>query len=123
MGGRILVVDDDPDVLEVLSDDLSYAGYSVLTAQSGNAALRLLEREPVDLILSDLRMPDGDGLYLLRQVRSQDPRRPAVAIITGYDEVTREELERLGAQALFTKPYHAEHLIPGLAELLPDRDQ
>ena len=118
MGGTILLVDDDPDVLEVLSDELRMGGYDVLTAESGNRALDVLEHAEVDLVLSDLRMPDGDGRFLLQQLRQRDARRPPVAIVTGYGDLSEQELTRLGGQALLTKPYRAEELLDTVAALI-----
>ena len=118
MSARILVVDDEPDGREVLSEVLELGGYSVLCAGSGNEALKVLEKEPVDLILTDLRMPDGDGLFLLREVRHQHATRPIVAFISGYADIPAEQTEELGPQRIFEKPYGLDELLAGVGELL-----
>jgi len=80
---RILIVDDEPDMLENCSRILSRQGYSCLTAESGRAALALLEHEHPDLLLTDLKMPDVDGMTLLRHVHEMDPALPVI-VVTGF---------------------------------------
>ena len=69
---NLLIVDDEKGYREVLSAVFGAEGYSVVTAAGGNAALELLNSEPIDVIISDVRMPDMDGIELLRKVRSID---------------------------------------------------
>src|SRR5512138_3475001 len=71
--GKILVVEDDPDIRAILSRFLSRRGYVVKAPEDGAEALELLAREPVDLILYDVRMPRMDGLELLQVVRQRAP--------------------------------------------------
>jgi CheY-like chemotaxis protein len=68
-GHRILVVDDEADLVEILVEDFSQYGVEVFSAASGQKALAILDREPVTVIVSDLRMPGMDGVELLREVR------------------------------------------------------
>ena len=68
---RILVVDDDPDICDNLSDILSDLGYQVDTAHDGPAALELVSRQPYDVALLDLKMPGMDGLTLYREIKKQ----------------------------------------------------
>jgi two-component system OmpR family response regulator len=115
---RILVVDDDHDVREVLTDDLLNAGYAVSQAHSGNAALRVLDRERIDLVLSDVYMSDGDGWELLKEVRRRHPTEPRVVLITGLGEVPADRVEELGGQAQLGKPYDVRELLRVIRELL-----
>ena len=80
---RILIVDDEPDMLENCSRILSRQGYSCVTAENGRAALALLEHEHPDLLLTDLKMPEVDGMALLRQIHEMDPALPVI-VITGF---------------------------------------
>jgi CheY-like chemotaxis protein len=100
----VLVVDDEEDVRGVLREILELGGHRVVEACSGKAALARLARGPVDLVLSDIRMPDGDGWSLLAEIRRQDPRRPPVVLITGFSDATSEEARARGAQELISKP-------------------
>jgi DNA-binding NtrC family response regulator len=80
---RILIVDDEPDMLENCSRILSRLGYACRTADSGRAALAILERDHPDLLLTDFKMPEMDGLELLRRAHELDPALPVV-VFTGY---------------------------------------
>src|ERR1700712_4173807 len=83
---RILLVDDEPDILEIVAQHMEAAGYFVLTAQSGVAALALLDRDAnVDVIVSDLSMPGLDGVQLIQRAQRRRPQLPAI-ILTGLAE-------------------------------------
>ena len=77
---RILIVDDEPDMLENCSRILSRQGYACLTAENGHAALAILERERPDLLLTDLKMPEMDGMALLHHAHEMDPELPVIMI-------------------------------------------
>ena len=77
---RILIVDDEPDMLENCSRILSRQGYACLTAENGRAALAILERERPDLLLTDLKMPEMDGMALLHHAHEMDPELPVIMI-------------------------------------------
>jgi DNA-binding NtrC family response regulator len=94
---KILLVEDDPDIRAILSRFLGRRGYAVRAAENGAEALELLGREPVDLILSDVRMPRMDGLELLQAVRQQDPEIQLV-LMTAYSTV-RDAVEAIQAGA------------------------
>jgi CheY-like chemotaxis protein len=101
----VLLVDDEPDVRSVLREVLELGGHTVLEATSGRTALATLAGGArVDLVLSDIRMPDGDGWSLLAEIRRRDPVRPAVVLITGFSDVTAEQARARGAQELVSKP-------------------
>ena len=80
---RILIVDDEPDMLESCSRILSRQGYACVTAGDGRAALAILEREHPDLLLTDFKMPEMDGLELLRRAHELDPALPVI-LLTGF---------------------------------------
>ena len=76
----VLIVDDEPDIVELLRDALEEAGFVVLTAHNGRAALDLLAHTPIALVLTDLMMPQVTGLQLAQQLRS-DPRTAAIPVL------------------------------------------
>ena len=82
MKGRVLVLDDEPGLLEVFADLLSEAGYEVATAHTPAAALSLLEGQPFDVVVSDITMPGMSCIELLKAVRRRDPDLP-VLLATG----------------------------------------
>src|SRR5512145_1726580 len=82
----ILIVDDEFSVRESLEKVLSKAGYVTLAADSGNEALAVLSKEKIDLVLSDLKMPDGDGVELLKSIKKNYPDIEVI-LLTGYGTV------------------------------------
>jgi two-component system, NtrC family, response regulator HydG len=102
---RILVVDDSPDTLEVLARNLGGLGYSVLTAKDAREAIALLESGPVDLVVTDFRMPGVDGIDLTRHVR-ENHRDTAVVMITGYGSIDNAvRAMKSGAGEYLAKPF------------------
>ena len=104
---RILVVDDDPTVRFLLAELLAAAGHVVVTAAGAQEAVRLLQEEPFALVLSDLNMPDGSGLEIVRRVVDEHPGTAAV-MITGVDDphLAAFALD-LGAYGYLLKPFGA----------------
>ncbi len=106
--GRVMVVDDEESIREVLSNYLESLGYEVQTASDGQDALGKFEAGAYDLIVSDLLMPVIDGLELLRKVREKD-RDVIFLMITGYPSIeTAVEAIKKGAYDYITKPFHME---------------
>jgi len=113
MSKRLLVVDDEPNLLRAVAACLKAEDYEVSTARSGHEALMLLANSVPDLIISDIRMPGMDGYKLARQLRGS-PRTALVPIVflTAKDE-TADRIEgfRVGVDAYLTKPFEPEELI------------
>ncbi len=102
---RIMVVDDDPDVLSALAQNLTLAGYEVETSSSAEAALRAVSRGYPGILLSDIRMPGIDGLELLRRVVGIDPELPVVLMSAHADVGMAMQAVRDGAYDFITKPF------------------
>lgn len=111
--GRILVVDDDPEMTDMLVTVLSDAGYGTAAAPGAAEALQAVRRDPPDLVITDLSMPDMDGLDLVEALRGLSPR-PAFIILTAFgDWPSFCRAQDLGVDKYLTKPV-------ALAELLED---
>ncbi|MDI6785027.1 MAG: response regulator, partial [bacterium] len=82
----ILVVDDEPKQAEIFRQALEKDGYTVLTANSGESAIRQVKLEPVDIVITDLRMPNVDGLELFHWIKRNNPET-AVLFVTAYATV------------------------------------
>lgn len=110
MSGHIFVVDDDHDHLAALCDLIASTGYRVAGYAGGAAALADLHKRP-DLLISDLRMPEMDGLDLLAQIKARDPALPVI-LLTGHGDVGHAvEAIRKGAEDFLEKPYDVAHLL------------
>jgi CheY-like chemotaxis protein len=107
----ILVVDDEVDLCEILQFDLEDSGYSVFTAYRAAEALDILGKHPIDLIVSDIRMPGGDGVYLLGEVRKKHFEEPPVIFVSGFADVTVAEAFHKGVVGFISKPLSFETLL------------
>lgn len=83
---NLLLVDDDPSLLKLLGMRLSSEGFKVITAESGMEALKLLQKEKVDLVISDLRMDEMDGMALFDEVQKHHPNLPVI-ILTAHGSI------------------------------------
>ncbi len=115
---RILVVDDAPDTLEVVERNLVSRGYSVITAHSVGEATRTLEMTPVDLVITDYKMPQVDGLDLVRYVHDNFAD-VEIVMITGYPSIDRAvKAVQLGAGDYLEKPFTNEKLFEAVERAL-----
>ena len=117
---RILVVDDEPSIRELLVKTLSLAEYDVDTATDGNNALSRLRDggSGCDLAIVDLKMPGMDGLMLIRQLKKEQPDLPVI-IITGFStEVSAIEALNLGVAGYLTKPFRVPQVLAAAAKAL-----
>lgn len=119
----ILIVDDEPDLREAIAFDFKRKGYNVLTAGSGREALAMLETKPVHLVLSDVRMPNGDGIELLDKIKEKNTLLPVVMLITGFSDISLEEAYDKGADAVFAKPFDRKALHEAVARALQPADE
>lgn len=118
---EVLLVEDDAALRDLIASELDERGYAVVaTADAGGAARVLEERKP-DLVLSDLRLPDGDGFDVLERARGHDAR-PAVIMITAFGSVPQAvEALKAGADDFLTKPLDFEHLAVRIERALAHR--
>jgi DNA-binding NtrC family response regulator len=121
--GRILVVDDEDIVRTSCSRTLSPEGYEVRLAKNGVEGLKMASEEKFDLVLTDLKMPDMDGIEVLRIIREKWPET-AVIIVTGYQTVdTAVKAIKLGAYDYIEKPFTPDALISAVAEAMANRQK
>lgn len=103
--GRILVVDDEPYICELLYDFLTGQGYAVRIATSGEEALGKIRQETPETILLDVRMPDMSGLDVLSAIRAMGNPVYVIMLTALQDEETHQQALQLGADAYVTKPF------------------
>jgi PAS domain S-box-containing protein len=115
---RVLAVEDEPEVLDLVRAMLTHAGHGVLTAASGREALELFDREKVDLVITDLGMPGMTGLVLAAELKR---RRPVpVVLLTGWaDELDPSQVPNV--EVVLAKPFTRERLFDTIARAVPER--
>lgn len=114
---KILIVDDEPDIIDILTFLLKREGFDVITALSGKEGLQKILSESINAVVSDLSMPEMDGLTFLRHVRARKDHTPFI-FLSGYAKSWDEhEMINLGAYELIVKP-HVEKVPPALIKLL-----
>jgi DNA-binding NtrC family response regulator len=110
LSARILLVEDEPNMVRTLSRILERAGYEVATAGNGREALEQLDGNPFDVLITDLNMPVMDGMTLLRAIHEM-PGRPAVVVLTGYGTIqSAVDAMKLGAADYLIKPCNPDDL-------------
>ncbi|HVO01122.1 MAG TPA: response regulator [Candidatus Cybelea sp.] len=124
-GPRILVVDDDPQILIKIERILRMNGFLSVAAADGKAARALLAAQAVDLVLTDIFMPQCDGFELIAAIRTMEQPIPVIAMSgceswTGLDFL--DAANDLGASAVLRKPFAASLLLQLIGELLPHSD-
>ena len=114
---RVLVIDDDDELAEVLRQALRESGYAVATVRHGAAALDLIGQIQPDLILLDLRMPIMDGWSFVTQYRRIGKSAGRIVLVSGHPDV-REISQRLGADAYVGKPFELTQLLSTVEQQL-----
>lgn len=118
---RVLVIDDDPLVRATLRAILDGAGYEVVLASDGLDGLAEFRRQRADLVITDIVMPDMEGIETIRQLRAQKPPVPILAISGGGRGVSLDYLrmaEQLGATESLSKPFEADDFLAAVERCL-----
>lgn len=120
MGRKILVVDDEPVLVETIAYNLEQAGYQVTTAADGSSALEAAQRETPDLIILDIMLPEMDGLEVCRQLRreSNTSTTPIMMLTAKGDEIDKVVGLEVGADDYVTKPFGRRELLARVRALL-----
>jgi two-component system OmpR family response regulator len=115
---RLLVVEDEPTILELLSGSLRFAGFDVVTASSGSGALRAAVACRPDLILLDVMLPDGDGFEVVRTLRSGGPPVPVIFITARVGVPDRVTGLTIGGDDYVTKPFSLDEVLARIRAVL-----
>ncbi len=116
---RIIVVDDEPAMCVTLSATLRQVGHEVRVAHNGNEAVALSQEGVVDLMITDIHMPERDGLSTIRELRRGYPQLKIIAITgSSLDEYLRWA-RSLGADLVLAKPFSSQAILEAVARLLP----
>jgi CheY-like chemotaxis protein len=123
---RILVIDDDEQLRPMLLRMLQYAGYHVVAAANGTEGIRLNRGEPADLVITDIFMPEKEGLETIRELHKEFPELKIIAISGGSNQTqdfsALPYARKLGATATLAKPFRRGELLKLVRDVLGDQE-
>lgn len=121
MSRTILTVDDSASVRQMVAFTLQRAGYAVVEADDGQQALSCLDGQSVQMVITDLNMPNLDGLELIRCLRAMEPYRyiPIIMLTTESQDEKKQAGRAAGASGWIVKPFRAEQLVAVVKRFLP----
>ncbi len=107
---NILIIDDEPDILELMAEEFLYKGHIVTKASSGSEAVDILKTKTFDVVVSDFKMPNGNGMHVLSFVNTMSPR-PVFYFVSGQADLSISECLNAGAKEFFSKPFDLDDLV------------
>ena len=120
---KVLVIDDDDDFRNMLSARLMKAGYTVLEAENGFRGLQVYRKEPVGVVITDIIMPEKEGIETIMELRERLPGLKILAVSGGFPtdrEGTLADAEALGADASLAKPFSVEEFKEAVERLIQE---
>jgi DNA-binding response OmpR family regulator len=125
MSKRILVVDDEPHIVKLVGSRLKANGFEVLSAYNGLQALRVAYTEKPDLILLDVRMPDGGGFAVFENLKASEVtcKIPVIFMTADPEQETREKALDMGPEYFLNKPFNPEELLAKIETVLERIDR
>lgn len=117
---KVLIVDDEVDVVEVVTVLLEHEGYQIMKAYDGKEALEIVDKETPDLIILDIMMPEIDGVEVCRRLRQRDELKeiPIVMFSAKLSAIDKKESFDAGADGFISKPFNARGFIAGIKTYL-----
>ncbi len=122
----VLIIEDDDFVQKMLKQTFERAGYEVATAPNGRIGIKLYQNKPYDVVITDLIMPDMEGIETITHLRKDNPDVKVIAISGGGRNKPDDYLhmaEKLGASRTFTKPVNRQELLTAVKEMVPQEGQ
>lgn len=120
---NILVVDDEAPLRSAIVFDFKRKGFNVFDAENGRRAFDIVKDNKIDVVLTDVRMPGGDGIELLDNVKKLNPELPVVMFITGFADITLEDAYDKGVDAVFSKPFDRKLLLEAVMGAVSERGE
>jgi DNA-binding NtrC family response regulator len=115
---KLLIVEDDEMLRDAMIFEFKRHGFTLFSAENGVQALTVVAAERIDLVISDICMPKGDGLELLKKIRARDPKVPIVILMTGFSDSSAEDCIKLGAWKVLPKPFDRKSMLTAVLEAL-----
>lgn len=117
-GKTVLVVDDEPGIRELFKNEFTFQGCECFEAESGEKALELYKQRKFDAIVSDVRMPNGDGMFFLQKINELGDSSSLLVFITGYSDIPVEEFYEHGADLVVQKPFEVDVIVKMIEDSL-----
>lgn len=117
-GKVILTVDDETDIREILIEELQGVGATVVGAENGQKAMEILRQQSFDAVISDFKMPYGNGLWLMQEINKEFKMKPKLFLFTGSNDGAMEVMRNLGVIEVFIKPFNIDYMIKAVSESL-----
>ncbi|PIK16206.1 response regulator [Halobacteriovorax sp. JY17] len=119
---KVLIVDDEPDILELMEEEFNYYGYKTMTADCGVDAIEKIRSNHFDIIVSDYKMPNGNGMAVLDEVNSMSADiRPDFFFVSGQADISIKDAIDAGAKKFFSKPFDLDDLIKEIEKELTSK--
>lgn len=118
---QVLIVDDNKDIVEIIEDEFLEKNVIILKANNGHDAFQIIKNNSIDFVISDIRMPDGDGIELLKNINLLQENRPKLVFMTGFSEYDKSEAMKNGCYAFLKKPLNWEELSDLVDKLLREK--
>jgi two-component system cell cycle response regulator DivK len=120
MGAKILIVEDDPDVMRIITHALTAAGHRVIPAYGGEDAIRKAKAQPFDLVLTDLSMPKVSGVEVIESIKSNPATQhtPVVAVTAHVWDTIAQAAGQVGCDGYISKPFSPKHLVQEVEKYL-----
>ncbi len=118
MSKSILIVDDEKDLRDAIGYDFAKRGFTVYTSGDGNEAIEIMKIHDIDVVISDIQMPDCDGICLLKKVNLLLTKKPIFLLMSGFSNYNVNEVEKMGALSLINKPINRKEMLKMIEEAL-----
>ena len=115
-GNRKLIVDDDEMLREMLNDVFTLSGAVVEEAENGKRALEKIRNSIFDAVVSDIRMPGGDGIELAANIQTLTSTKPLLFVCSGYNDMSQDMVKKLDIKRVFEKPFDIENMVQTVAD-------
>lgn len=117
---NVLIIDDDPDLREIIAIDLQARGFNTDIADSGVTGLEAMKKSHFDVVVCDIRMKNMGGVEFLQNAKAKNITSPAIIFITGFSDENLEDIFQKGAEGYFTKPFNRRQLVSHIHWILTD---
>lgn len=115
---KILIVDDENDLREIVLEEFQLCKWKTFGADSLKAALQVLEKQEVDVVITDIRMPGGKGTDLVVEIKNRMQKPPLMFLCSAFADISAEEARELGAVDLISKPFDIEKVVKQVEKAL-----